>query len=93
MDGCDVCDVVGLIFLGLLLLGIGIGVGLVIGEGSIALSQETADKICLDITGEEGVVAKDWSDFSGGENKPIEKGELYCQIPNYDSTQLIKVGK
>ncbi len=58
----------------------------------ITLSQETADKICLDLTNESGVVAKDYLDFNSDENKPIEKGELYCQIPSYDEKQLIKVG-
>ena len=90
MDG----EIVGLIVVSIFLLGLGIMIGGLIQEGrvDIELSQETADKICLDITGEEGVVAKDWLDFSGNINKPIERGELYCQIPSYDSTHLIKVG-
>jgi len=46
----------------------------------------------MDLTNESGVVAKDYRDFDE-EVSPIEKGELYCQIPSYDETHLIKVGK
>ena len=87
--------IVGLIFGTVLILLLGICIGGLIQERivDIALSQETADKICFDLTGEEGVVAKDYLDFNSGENRPLEKGELYCQIPSYDETHLIKVGK
>ena len=73
-------------------LGIGLGGGIQQSLTKIDLSQETADKICMDLTNESGVVAKDYRDFNGNENKPISKGELYCQIPSYDATQLIKIG-
>ena len=79
-----------IILIGILLIVIGICVGIEINNKRIMLSQETADKICFDLTLEEGVVAKDYKDF--GENKPIQRGELYCQIPSYDETHLIKVG-
>ncbi len=81
-----------IILLGICLVLIGIGIGIEIDNKKIALSQETADKICLDLTNESGVVAKDYGDFDNYENKPISKGELYCQIPSYDETHLIKVG-
>ena len=81
-----------LIMLISLLFGILIGAIIEDATADIELSQETADKICLDLTNESGVVAKDYEDF-GNENKPIEKGELYCQVPSYDETHLIKVGK
>ncbi len=81
-----------LIMLISLLFGMLIGAIIEDATADIELSQETADKICLDLTNESGVVAKDYEDF-GNENKPIEKGELYCQVPSYDETHLIKVGK
>ncbi len=80
------------ILVGLLLILIGFAIGDTIKDKNIILSQETGDKICLDLTNESGVVAKDYEDF-GEENKPIERGELYCQVPSYDKTHLIKVGK
>ncbi len=71
--------------------------GMLIGfelAGDITISQETGDKICLDLTNENGVVAKDYHDFLSEDSNliPIGKGELYCQVPTYDSTSLIKVG-
>ena len=80
-------------FLFLCVIGVGICIGATIADGGkdIEVSQETADKICLEITGEEGVVAKDWWDYGYGK-EPMEKGELYCQLPSYDETHLIKVG-
>jgi len=60
-------------------------------ETKIILSQETANEICLVITEEEGTIALDYDD---GNNKGlIRRGELYCQIPSYDKTHLIKVGE
>jgi len=84
-------DWFGVVLMFLLLIFVGMCIGVAIYEPKIVLSQETANKICLDLTNEEGVVAKDWQDFESGE-EPIEKGELYCQIPSYDKTHLIKVG-
>ena len=81
-----------IIWVGILLILIGICIGVEIDSKNITFSQETGDKICLDITNESGVIAKDYESFNGVENKPIAKGELYCQIPSYDSTHLIKVG-
>jgi len=59
----------------------------------IKISQETADDICYQLTGNESVVAKDYWDFSndGIEGHPIEKGKLVCELPSYDSTQNIVV--
>ena len=74
-----------------LLFGVLIGALRENASTDIKLSQETGDKICLDLTNESGVIAKDYEDF-GEENNPIKKGELYCQIPSYDETHLIKVG-
>ncbi len=94
---CD-GEAVGIVVTAVLLLVLVFGMGMLVGgeisvsEEGISISHETADKICFDLTGEEGVAAKDWWDFDR-EKEPIGKGELYCQVPSYDSTQLIKVGK
>ncbi len=90
-------DIGWIIFVVILALGAGIMIGCLIGSipRDIELSQETGDKICLDLTNESGVVAKDYFDFQNDGvtgNTPIEKGELYCQVPSYDATHLIKVG-
>ena len=84
-----------IILLGICLVLIGIAIGIEIGNKGIVLSQETADKICLDLTNESGVVAKDYYAFEHDgfeDNTKIAKGELYCQLPSYDETHLIKVG-
>lgn len=66
-------------------------IGIVVVQNNrIVLSQETADVICQKLTGNESAIAKDRWDF--GDESPIESGELYCQIPSYDETHLIKVG-
>jgi len=89
IEGTDWILIIWLMILFLVSAGF---IGSEIGKANIGLSQETADKICFELTGQEGVAAKDWGDFVTGK-QPIEKGELYCQIPSYDSTQLIKVGE
>jgi len=81
----------GVFFLALCLIAMGCCVGILIYENKIVLSQETADKICLELTEVEGVTALDYDE--GTNSELIEKGELYCQIPSYDETHLIKVGK
>jgi len=65
--------------------------GYMVAEEHIIISQETGDKICFDLTGEDGVKALDYD--MGNNADLMEKGELYCQLPSYDATQLIKVGK
>ncbi len=61
-------------------------VGCVIGEGvvDVALNQETADDICIQITNDSTAVASD-------DNRGINGGRLICTIPSYDSTQNIIV--
>ena len=90
MDGEEITFLCIILFLFGLMVGTLI-TGIDGNKSEIDISQETADKICLDLTQEEGVIAQDWWDFGRGK-EPIEKGELYCQLPTYDSTQLIKVG-
>ena len=91
MDGEEKKLVILVIVLALI-GGISIGGLIKSAITDMEISQETGDKICFDLTLEEGVVAKDYEDFNGDRSKPIEKGELYCQIPSYDETHLIKVG-
>ncbi len=90
MGNMDSGIAIGLIVIGLL-LGVLIGASIEDSLTDIELSQETGDKICLDLTNESGVIARDYEDFEV-ENSPIKKGELYCQVPSYDETHLIKVG-
>ena len=71
-------------FLGAAILG-------TIYEDKIILSKETANKICFELTGEAGVIALDYDEDKNLDL--IERGELYCQLPSYDKTHLIKVGK
>jgi len=58
---------------------------------NIVLSHEIANIICQKLTGNKSAKAMDWWDFPK-DSKPIEKGELYCKLPSYTSTQKIKVG-
>ena len=93
MDELSKIDIVSIIIGLSLLFGLGIAVGGAIEDltTDIELSHETADVICQKLTGNETAIAKDYGDFFN-EEKPIEEGELYCQLPSYDSTQKIKVG-
>jgi len=84
-------DWIGVFIMALFLIAIGVCIGCLIYENKIVLSQETADKICFDLTEKEGVIALDYNDGTNADL--IDKGELYCQIPSYDETHLIKVGK
>lgn len=83
---------IGVVIIFLLFITLGFAIGYSVDGKQISLSQETADKICLDLTNESGVVARDWWDYASGK-EPIERGELYCRLPSYDATHLIKVGK
>jgi hypothetical protein len=52
-------------------------------DNTIYLSQETGDKICQDLA-----INSNYSNYNiTAESK---KGELICNVPSYDNTQLIK---
>lgn len=81
----------GVFFFVLVLIAGSVAITILIhGEINIVLSQETANKICSDLTNESGVKAIDYNEGSNADL--IDKGELYCQIPSYDQTYLIRVG-
>ena len=55
----------------------------------ITISQETADDLCIGLTGNESAIAIDgWHKSSEG---IIEKGQITCEIPSYDSTHNIVI--
>ena len=73
-------EMVGGIIIGFL-IGTLIGMAIVIFTGidSFQISQETADDICVNLTGNSTAIAKS------------EHGKLICEVPSYDSTQNIIV--
>ena len=67
-------------------IGILIGASIVciiflIGMEPINLTQETADDVCKNLTGNETAVATSF------------KGKLTCKLPSYDATQNIIIEK
>lgn len=50
----------------------------------VTLSQETADDICRQLTGNETAIAEDSSS-----NVDVPSGKLRCVLPSFDSTQNI----
>jgi len=54
----------------------------------ITINQETANDLCIHLTGNETAIAKDWWNY---QNKPIDKGQIVCELPSYDSTHNIVV--
>lgn len=60
---------------------------------NIIISQETADDLCIHVTNNETAIAKDFRDFVGVNNaiRPIGKGQMVCELPNFDSTHNIVV--
>ncbi len=63
----------------LILIGIVIGQGLV----DVKLTQETADDICQQLTGNFTAVA------SESYNEGLDRGKLICTTPSFDSAQNI----
>lgn len=57
-------------------------------EDSKMINQETANDLCIKITGNESTIAKDYWDYS---QPTIKKGQIVCELPSYDSTQNIIV--
>ena len=58
-----------------------------IGNDTISLNQETGDTICQQIANYEGNYSTETIKTITAESK---KGELICNFPSYDHTQLIK---
>ncbi len=62
-------------------------------DNNLRINQQTGNDFCIQITGDENAIAKDWWSYGQNENRPIEKGQLVCEIPSYDSTHNIVVKK
>ncbi|KKN58027.1 hypothetical protein LCGC14_0556850 [marine sediment metagenome] len=64
---------------------LGLVVGTIItGSSGIDISQETADDICKQLTGNETVVA-----YDGWNRNELVGGKLGCELPSFDATQNI----
>ena len=76
-----ICFLIGFLFL-LIIFAI-------VDGNSIKISQETANDLCIQVTGNETAIAKDWGDYAIP--KPIERGQIVCELPSFDSTHNIVV--
>lgn len=84
-----------------LLLGIVIGCLFMIGifwiSGNLTnlqISQNTANKICENLTGNSYAVGYDWDSYpADAQNTPIPRGGFVCRIekPTFDHTNLIQI--
>ncbi len=78
MDGGEIVYLLGIgVLIGMLILGLAV----VITSEPINLSQETANDVCKNLTGNETAVAASLN------------GKLTCKLPSYDATQNIIIEK
>ena len=74
-------EFVSILFFGILIGLLVMGIAIMITSEPIELSQETADDICINLTGNETAVATS------------NQGKLTCKLPSYDATQNIIIEK
>ena len=71
-----------MIFLIGMMAGVIFTILICIAPQGILISQEVADDVCKQITGNESAIAKE-------DGSKIYGGKLFCIIPSYDETQNI----
>jgi len=83
-DECEWAIIVGALIVGIFIGAIAMGFIFDSARHDIGINQETADDICVQLTGNESAIAD--TDY-----RDDLSGKLICKIPSFDATHNIIV--